>query len=425
MAEERERDGGLAACLASSEMSALSSAAAIESEVTVLLERALAAVTASRRTGGGVRRVWFDVGTWKQTLTREDLLADESLVVVGLEAYGPNLNASNQPSTDRFVRVAGACSSQPAGTVLTFNQHTSPSCGTLLPVHPGAPRVGKGRDACVGDTPQPTRVRSVPLSLLIERVHAVLRASRIELIKIDVQGSELDCLASAGRALRSVDNVLLEAQDATERSGLMLYQGSRRLPEIDAALGGSMASFGNWDGKPSPAGLADAGGGFRPVAASRRAGGSPYRFTREYCEWNTVAKTLREINCLYHNAAHPHASWLWATGNRQLVAGRWGSIVSYGPTPCWLRPSRLATDLLTVPKPHMMGTRLLNGTGRGKVHTEARLAQLRGVSPLKNESELEQMLGVAPMWGRAPPEVAQRQRRFCEKYRTSSVVSYA
>ena len=183
---------------------------ALAYELDASLSRALAAVRA-KTSVGGVRRVWIDIGTWRQTLSKADLEADESLIVIGLEALAANLNSSLHPVTPRFVRVLGACSDGPAGTFVTFQQHTSPSCGSLLPTHRSAPRVGKGSDACVGDVPRPVRVRSVPLSLLIDRVRAVLHA-RIELVKIDVQGSEVDCVASAAASLRSVDNLLLEAQ---------------------------------------------------------------------------------------------------------------------------------------------------------------------------------------------------------------------
>lgn len=195
-----------------------------------------------------------------------------------------------------------------------------------------------------------------------------------------------------------MDNLLLEAQDATERSSLMLYEGARRLPEIDAALGGSLGSGAAAGAASSTAAGAASGSRRRPAV----------QFTREYCEWNTVAKTLREVNCLYRNAAHPHAAWLWATGNRQMVAGRWGSIVSYGLTPCWLRPMRLATDLYT--SPSFVGERLRSGPGR------ARQAQLAGLSPLKNESALAMLRGAASSTGRAPAAVVDEQRRFCEKH---------
>lgn len=375
---------------------------ALTAELDSALERALSSVPRAQRPG--VRRVWIDVGTWRQTLSKEDLRADPSLVVIGLEALQDNLNASTQPTTARFVRVHGACSSRPVATELTFNRHASPSCGSLLRTHDRAPQVGKKKDACVGDTPVPMAVRSVPLSLIIDRARHILHAPRIELVKIDVQGSELDCIASAATALRGVDNILLEAQDATNRSGLMLYEGAVRLPDMDAALG---------------AGPGRVGQGVAAVTGASSAGWrSRTPFTREYCEWNTIAKTLREINCLYRNAAHPHAAWLWATGNRQLVGGRWqyadgrwqlvdgrwGSMVSYGLIPCWVRPVRLATDLHT--SPTFVGTRFLPAVG------DARRAQLRGESPLRNASALEGMRAAAA--SRAPLAVVDEQRRACE-----------
>lgn len=245
-------------------------------------------------------RLWLDIGTSFRTLAKWDIEHNSSLVVVGVDPLKANIEHSYQPTSARFVRIQGACA-ESAGTA-TFYAHKSPTCGTLNPTRRDAPTVGSGKDACTGDVPVPTQVPTFPLRLLMRSLPA---RRRVELLKIDVQGSELMCLRSAGLELRRVDNVLLEVQDAEEGSRLLMYENAPSIPELDAL----MASHG---------------------------------LVRQYCERNFYGKELREINCLYTNV-DPVARRLWATGNFQ----RLGSMVSYADLPSF-RNFALAHPLKTV-----------------------------------------------------------------------------
>lgn len=270
------------------------------SNATASFERALAAVVPSSTPP----RVWLDVGTSYKTLSKWDLLHNASLVVVGVDPVQANVESAQHPNTPRFVRVHGACAEGAPGFV-TLNMHRSPTCGTLLPTRANAPSMGKGSSACTGDVPTPTRVPSFPLRQLLRKMEHGL-ARRVELLKIDVQGSELACLRSAGSELRRVDNVLLEVQDADEASGVLMYAGSPTLAQLDALL-------------------------------------SEHNLHRQYCEANRWAEQAREINCLYASS-HPAARRLWATGNEQPR----GSIVSYDALPgAFVRPLRFAQALRT------------------------------------------------------------------------------
>ena len=260
--------------------------------------RSLAAGTASQP------RVWVDIGTSYKTLTKWDVLQNSSLVVVGVDPVKVNINHAYQPATDRFVRVHGACAEGAPGHA-TFNMHKSPTCGTLLPTRADGPKLGTGNDACTGDVPVPTRVPTFPLRMLLNTTHELLN-SRIELLKIDVQGAELNCLRSAEHELMHVDNVLLEVQDADDASGLLMYAGSPSIAQLDAFLG-------------------------------------RHHLYRQYCEWNRWGDKAREVNCLY-SSTHALASRLWATGNYQ----RGGSIVSYDPLPTrFVRPPHFVKKLRT------------------------------------------------------------------------------
>ena len=277
-------------------------------------------------------RLWLDIGTSFRTLTKWDLEQNASLVVVGVDPLRSNIEHAYQPKTPRFVRIHGACS-ESTGTA-TFYVHKSPTCGTLNPTRKNAPTVGTGNDACTGDVPIPTQVPTFPLRLLLRSLPST---GRIELLKIDVQGSELDCLRSAGAELRRVDNVLLEVQDAAEGSNLLMYEGAPTIPDLDALL----ASHG---------------------------------LVRQYCERNFYGKQLKEINCLYAST-HPLARRLWATGNFQ----RQGPMVSFDNLPSF-RKFAIADHLLTV-KGSWPGERVAPG------------ARLRPLSSFNSSAINGRMLG--------------------------------
>ena len=240
--------------------------------------------TATARTV--VPRVWIDVGTAWRSLMSWDVETNATLVVVGADALRSNLDDARQVISPRFIRVEGACVSSGSGNI-TFFEHASPTCGSLLTTMPGGPRLGAGVDACTGDVPRRISVRSFRLVTLLRRLRA-LGISRVELLKLDIQGSELDCLESATPELAMVDNILLEVQDVHGPSRLQMYEGSASLVEIDPFL-------------------------------------ERHGFRRQYCEWNRWGKSVREMNCLFARMTG-RPVWMWATGNSR----RKQSMVSYG-----------------------------------------------------------------------------------------------
>ena len=246
-----------------------------------LVEQATASAAA------GPLRVWIDIGTSYRSLATWDLENNSSLLVVGADALRSNLENAQQSKSSRFIRVEGACSAAAVST-LNFNVHASPTCGSLLSTSRSAPPLGSGRDACTGDTPRVVQVPVFRMSALIHRLRTLLpRDHLIELLKIDIQGSELDCLRSGAAELSRVANILLEVQDVRNNSKLSMYEGAPTLGALDAYL-------------------------------------HSHGFRRQYCEWNRWTRQIREINCLYSNDAL-HDTWLWATGNSR----RSDSIVSY------------------------------------------------------------------------------------------------
>ena len=236
-------------------------------------------------------RVWIDIGTSWRSLATWDLESNASRLLVGADALSDNIHHSRQSKSPRYLRVEGACSTSRDSSV-AFYKHRSSQCGSLYNTSKRAPRLGVGNDTCTGDEPTKVQVRPFRLDALIRRLRTKLPdAHRIELLKIDVQGAELNCLKSGLNELTHVDNILLEVQDATHESNFGLYDGAPGIDELDQIL----ATVG---------------------------------FRRQYCEWNRWGTQVREMNCFYSNTYQRHATWLWATANFQ---GR-RSMVSYGKT---------------------------------------------------------------------------------------------
>ena len=166
------------------------------------IDAALAAVSSKTNL-----TVWVDLGTSYRSLATWDLEHNRSLVVIAVEALATNLANPQQPSSPRYVKVNGACSSRPVKSA-TFYAHRSPTCGTLFPTRLAAPTLG---DGCTGDVPHEVSVDVFHLSQLLKRLRLLLpHGQRIELLKMDLQGAELDCLKGAGEELANVDNILLE-----------------------------------------------------------------------------------------------------------------------------------------------------------------------------------------------------------------------
>ena len=261
----------------------LSFAALVVASSTLVTQRDWEAAAS---TATSAPRVWIDVGTSYRSLATWDVESNESLVVFGIDALQSNLNDHRQCKSPRFIPMQGACTTARESN-LTFWVHASPTCGSLLQTPPNVPVLGSGSDACTGDQPRAMTVSTFRMSALLRRVFHLTGQKSIELLKMDVQGSELDCLRSAGHALSMVDNVLLEVQDVSNRSHLLLYKDSPRISDLDDTLAG-------------------------------------VGFDRQYCEWNRWSKPLRELNCFY-SSRRAGSKWLWATGNSQ----RSRSMVSY------------------------------------------------------------------------------------------------
>lgn len=255
--------------------------------VSTQLQRAVAHSVAPRR-------LWIDCGISTESIANNDVHRDASLVLVGVDAVNANLRSRRHAATPRLARIGGACAETAGVGIAAFETHNSPTCGSLLPS--SGMKIGKGKDACIGDMPVTVPVISFPLQMLIHLATTMI-TPRVELLLIDIQGAELPCLRSAASSLRLVDHIFLEVQDLLpDESGSHLYNGSASLPQLDALLEGQ-------------------------------------GFERQYCEPNAwIPRFLHEVNCLYssRSAARP----IWVTANGRLIGGaRNRSIVSYDARP--------------------------------------------------------------------------------------------
>jgi FkbM family methyltransferase len=214
---------------------------------------------------------------------------NDSLIVIGIDALRSNIYNELQSKSKRFIGMEGVCSSKSVNTT-EFYIHTSATCGSLLSVKPDAPALGSGTHACTQDKPRIVQVKVFHLGALLQQVRKLFNIERIEFLKLDVQGAELDCLTSCyDDELENIDNILVEVQDVVNTSSLAIYAGAPTLDELNAFF----------------------------IKAD---------FYLQYCEWNRWSKHIRELNCLY---SRHNGTWMWATGNGRLNR----SMVSYDSNP--------------------------------------------------------------------------------------------
>ena len=223
-----------------------------------------------------ISTVWVDVGT----ASRSDLFTAFSMHAdvkfIGIEPVRDFARASGDwilrhAEEARATMIEAACAPGRSQNV-TFLIHAERECSTLLPSQSSHQRVGKN-GACVGMAARPTKVYTVSLeSVLMQHTAPELR---IELLKVDVQGSELPCVLSAGNELSRVDNIFLEVQDVPHHQ--LMYESAHNLGNVDRVL-------------------------------------ENHKFLLQYCEENfgiSVGPSIRELNCLWtRDGKKP----IWVTG---------------------------------------------------------------------------------------------------------------
>ena len=255
---------------------------------------ALCASTPELQIPAGIRNVWLDIGTAGRSDFEPDVVANASLLVIGLEPT-PKYAAAMRSKIDasawghRFRLVERACVGKGGPSSVEMYVHPLQECNSLLPSRDGHEPVHGGD--CIGAKPTRTVVETTTLHGLL---HNLLGASaspvqRVQLLKIDVQGFERPCLEGAGAMLHKVDNIFLEVQDQPpERSMYAAENVTMGLGDMDHFL-------------------------------------ARWHFERQYCELNSPGLTLRELNCLYTQRG---STPLWVTARPQIgvahAAGKGG-----------------------------------------------------------------------------------------------------
>lgn len=210
-----------------------------------------AAGRALLRMPANIRRVWVDVGSDWSSFTggcgvcktsywpgRSSLMAEfaasPDLLVLAFDA---NPAYAVQLETIPRVVAFSTAVSNAAGSIM-FNQFGGPGCSSVLAPNAdlrlkdggsqesnrepsdGDPVLGKG-GAC-------TTVRA-RINVTVVRLEGILAAVpsdvRIELLKVDAQGVDLQVLQGAGAQLSRIDTIIVEAQNASA-AGLLYTNAS-------------------------------------------------------------------------------------------------------------------------------------------------------------------------------------------------------
>lgn len=146
-------------------------------------------------------RVWLDVGAHQGEITLPWAQRYRQLTVYAFEPNVP-LAAQLAESCSNFVVIAAAVAEQNAIAPLFLTKDSNGA--SLLPVDPAARAAWIGGEdlVVVGQRVVPT----IRIDTFLER----MAIERIDLLKVDAQGSDLAVVASAGRRLKDIDTVVLE-----------------------------------------------------------------------------------------------------------------------------------------------------------------------------------------------------------------------
>eukprot|EP00747_Dinoflagellata_sp_TGD_P028418 gnl/TRDRNA2_/TRDRNA2_133260_c0_seq1.p2 gnl/TRDRNA2_/TRDRNA2_133260_c0~~gnl/TRDRNA2_/TRDRNA2_133260_c0_seq1.p2 ORF type:complete len:224 (-),score=51.39 gnl/TRDRNA2_/TRDRNA2_133260_c0_seq1:90-761(-) len=178
------------------------------------------------RLPGGVSSVIIDVGTASSSEFMPALMEDPSLLLIGLEPQAALIEELQRSSREvlssscfqRLWLIRAAAGPETLGPYAHFHRTVFPECSSLL--HPGAAvweRGGFFRDCVSLDAIDVVPV--LPLEELLKRLPV-----RVERLKVDAQGADLQVLISAGDFLRKkVQTIELECQELEREDWRRLY----------------------------------------------------------------------------------------------------------------------------------------------------------------------------------------------------------
>lgn len=166
-----------------------------------------------------VTTLWFDVGAHESAMySRDSLNARPELGVIAFEPMYDKwgkLSTTNRVN-DRLFTVPAAVSSGDPVSFSTFRRAATDMCSSLRPIDTRTRR--KDWPPGCTETIWTVTVPTVTLASVLERIPSSIR---LEMLKIDAQGSDFDVVKSAGDAIKRFDQVYAEVQ-----VGVTLYAGS-------------------------------------------------------------------------------------------------------------------------------------------------------------------------------------------------------
>jgi FkbM family methyltransferase len=154
----------------------------------------------------GSCRVWLDVGAHRGEITLPWAKRYRHLTVYAFEPNVP-LAARLAESCSNFVVIAAAVAEQNGIAPLFLTKDSNGA--SLLPIDPAA------RAAWIGGEDLEVVGQRVVPTIRIDTFLDRMRIDRVDLLKVDAQGSDLAVVASAGRRIKDIDMVVLEVAMAT------------------------------------------------------------------------------------------------------------------------------------------------------------------------------------------------------------------
>jgi FkbM family methyltransferase len=173
-----------------------------------------------------VQRVWIDVGAHELETTKDELVSQPDMALIAIEPLEECWKA--WPDRTRLIALPVAISTERGS--LDFHVNASNATSSLLETVAG--NVADAQTRTV-------ETRKVPVLRLEDVLERIPEGLRIEYLKTDVQGHDLQVLKSGGEALRRVERVKVEVINTP------IYEGSgERRPGTEQEFVDYLASHG-------------------------------------------------------------------------------------------------------------------------------------------------------------------------------------
>lgn len=179
-----------------------------------------------------ITKVYLDIGVWKETDFKRDLLSDPHLLVFGIDA-NPDAMRAQAFTHERFKLFNFAAGDN--DKYIEFNINGHPGCSSVLKGNTDKfnNSIKTKHDWLKNDCIQTNRTVRVPMRRLDHFIARIPSQLSVDWVKIDAQGYDFEVMKSIGSELKRVRKLQFETQLVEDGSPDALYEGAAPFSKIE------------------------------------------------------------------------------------------------------------------------------------------------------------------------------------------------